>query len=777
MPLPGFVIASAVLFNWSRFIPPFSLCDISAWTPVPIYCARASSADALLDLGNARIEVAGRGPHHHEHAGDVAPVLAHGRFQVIEAPAEPADVFAKLINAPIELTDPLAQRRDAGLDTFQDFERHVFNCHRCIPPAAVSSGCSDHYISYSPFPQRLHPRQRLAFEPFEEGAAGGRDIGELTGDTGVIQRRDGIAAACHRDELALPGARGGVARRRDRALVEGHVLEGAEGAVPDQRRGVVDGRVDAVDRLRADVQDHAVGRDRVDAVGVVRGVRLELAGNDGVDRQDDGAVGLARLVHDPPCRRAEVPLGERAPDADVDRLQEGVRHPAADDEGVDPRDEVLQKIDLGRDLGPAHDRDERARRRLEALREGIELGLQGAAGIGREQVGEPLGRGMRPVRRREGVVDVDVAELRQRLRETAVVLLLAGVEAGVLEQKDIAFLHGRDGLGRRFADAILGEGHRAPEHVRKGCGDRLQGLLRVAPLRSAEMGQEDDLAALVGGLLDGRDHALEAGPVGDAPVLHRHVEVDADENALALEIGAVERADAHPGRRPKRYFCATSTKTAVRSAITIAVSQSEFRPGRLRTRRPSSSTRSRTTTRSDCSAASVMRAIAASTLSWTRSIPVSVRAYFSSIRAVLSSIRESWSRRSPTMGAGSAAVAAAGGAGGTDSTAALSSSTLGAVGLVPSVGSTRLEVGVSAMGLASLRLRVRESSGSRRIDGQISFAIATAVSAMRFEKPHSLSYHAITRTKVPSMTLVWSMWNVAECGSWLKSIETFGSLV
>ncbi len=37
---------------------------------------------------------------------------------------------------------------------------------------------------------------------------------------------------------------------------------------------------------------------------------------------------------------------------------------------------------------------------------------------------------------------------------------------------------------------------------------------------------------------------------------------------------------------------------------------------------------------------------------------------------------------------------------------------------------------------------------------QISFPIATAVSAMRHENPHSLSYHDITRTSVPSMTFV-----------------------
>ena len=55
--------------------------------------------------------------------------------------------------------------------------------------------------------------------------------------------------------------------------------------------------------------------------------------------------------------------------------------------------------------------------------------------------------------------------------------------------------------------------------------------------------------------------------------------------------------------------------------------------------------------------------------------------------------------------------------------------------------------------------------------------MATAVSAMRLEKPHSLSYQAMTRQNVPSMTLVWSMWNTAECGSWLKSIETLGASV
>src|ERR1700734_3766666 len=57
---------------------------------------------------------------------------------------------------------------------------------------------------------------------------------------------------------------------------------------------------------------------------------------------------------------------------------------------------------------------------------------------------------------------------------------------------------------------------------------------------------------------------------------------------------------------------------------------------------------------------------------------------------------------------------------------------------------------------------------------QVSFAIATAVSAIRLEKPHSLSYQDSTRTKLPSITLVWSRAKIEDRSSWLKSLETLG---
>jgi len=55
--------------------------------------------------------------------------------------------------------------------------------------------------------------------------------------------------------------------------------------------------------------------------------------------------------------------------------------------------------------------------------------------------------------------------------------------------------------------------------------------------------------------------------------------------------------------------------------------------------------------------------------------------------------------------------------------------------------------------------------------------MATAVSLMRFEKPHSLSYHVRIRTIVPSRTLVWSRWKIDDRGSWLKSMLTIGRSV
>ena len=227
-------------------------------------------------------------------------------------------------------------------------------------------------------------------------------------------------------------------------------------------------------------------------------------------------------------------------------------------------------------LAPPTMRDDRPLRRFERLRQRLELGLHGAAGIGRELVAEPFGRGVRAVRGGEGVVDADVAELGERRDEGRIVLLLALVEAGVLEQQDVAGLHRGDrGLGLPPMQSSAKATGRSITARHRG-GDRLERFLRVAALRPAEMREQDDLAALVRDLGDGRRHALDAGRVGDLAVLHRHVEIDAQQHALALHVGLIERAEGS-GHWHRRVYRARADSNGHPAALWMPTTRLQMR--------------------------------------------------------------------------------------------------------------------------------------------------------------------------------------------------------
>ena len=180
----------------------------------------------------------------------------------------------------------------------------------------------------------------------------------------------------------------------------------------------------------------------------LRGAGLEFLRHHGVGRQDDGAAGGRRLDHDLARRLGEVVLAERLADIFAARGEEGVGHAAADDQRVDLLHEVHQQVELGRDLGAADDGDDRPLGIAETLFQRLEFGLHGAAGIGGQEIGEALGRAMGAVRGGEGVVDEDVAVGGELFGEGAVVLLLALVEAGVFQKRDVAGHHGEDRAAR-----------------------------------------------------------------------------------------------------------------------------------------------------------------------------------------------------------------------------------------------------------------------------------------------------------------------------------------
>ena len=294
-------------------------------------------------------------------------------------------------------------------------------------------------------PQHLDARQRLAFHPFQERAAGGRHIGEPVGHAGRVERRDRVAAARHRDELAGRGQFGGGFARPRWCRCR---------TAPSRRRRTGRSRPASCTRASTeiDVLDRCAGRCRGSSRPRRRRrrrrrARRALASNFAPPRRRPAArsrscglrlgQNVARGRHADRARRATC----RRP---CPAQQEGVGHAAADDQHVDLGDEVAEQVELGRHLGAADDGGDRPLRRVQRLVERVELGLHAAARIGGQQVAEPFGRGMRAVRHREGVVDADVAELpRARATKAGSFFSSPAWKRVFSRQQDVAGLRAR----------------------------------------------------------------------------------------------------------------------------------------------------------------------------------------------------------------------------------------------------------------------------------------------------------------------------------------------
>ncbi len=163
-------------------------------------------------------------------------------------------------------------------------------------------------------------------------------------------------------------------------------------------------------------------------------------------------------------------------------------------------------------------------------------------------MGDAFGRRVRPVRDRESVVDVIIAQSGHRLGQLGIVLLLAVVEARVLEHPDIARKHRRDRPLRLRPGAILDEAHRparqAMERQHQLRGRHVGPDLAPGP---PQMRQQEHDRAAVAKLEHGREHGLEPRVVGHARAVHRHVQIDADEHALAGQIlrEVIEGLESH----------------------------------------------------------------------------------------------------------------------------------------------------------------------------------------------------------------------------------------
>ena len=107
------------------------------------------------------------------------------------------------------------------------------------------------------------------------------------------------------------------------------------------------------------------------------GTCLEFPGDDSVDGQDDGSLGIFGGLQDVTRRIDEVTFGERLAHAVAIGQQEGVGHGAADHQRIDLLHEVAEQVELGRDLGPAHHGRDGRLGRAEGRVQRLQLGFAG----------------------------------------------------------------------------------------------------------------------------------------------------------------------------------------------------------------------------------------------------------------------------------------------------------------------------------------------------------------------------------------------------------------
>jgi len=320
-------------------------------------------------------------------------------------------------------------------------------------------------------------------------------------------------------------------------------LEDAHGPVPDDRLRVAQGLREQGDRGRPDVEPHPLRVDLLHGDDLGLGLGVPVLGDDAVDGQVDLHAQLFRRLQDLPGLVDELGLHDGLADLDALRLEEGEGHAAADDDLVDPVDQVGQGLELARHLRAPDDGDQGTRGLLEGLVEVGQLFLhQEACPAGLYEPGDPHVGGVAAVGVAEGVVDVHIGEACQFPGELLVVLLFPGIEPEVLQHDDVAGLHRVDGLLHLGAHDVLRQGHVLAEQAREALRHRSQAhLVDDLSLRPAEVGGDDHFRVFVEGVIDGGQDGPDARVVGDVLVgVEGNVEIEPKQHPLPLQIHLID---------------------------------------------------------------------------------------------------------------------------------------------------------------------------------------------------------------------------------------------
>ena len=235
-----------------------------------------------------------------------------------------------------------------------------------------------------------------------------------------------------------------------------------------------------------------------------------------------------------------VVFDERSTHGNASRFEKGVGHRPADDEPIDASDKVLNHVELVRHLRAPENRHERAVGRREHAAQVFELLFHQEPGGGfRHEMRDALDRRVGAMGRAERVVDVQLGQGGQLLRELRVVLFFLRMKPEILEQHHTAaaVMGGIDRGFRGLPDAVGRKRHRPTQERRGACGDRFQAVLRIhLPLRASQVRGEHHRCPVIERVANRRERRADTRVVGHLAILERHVEVDAHEHAPTLQI-------------------------------------------------------------------------------------------------------------------------------------------------------------------------------------------------------------------------------------------------
>jgi len=220
--------------------------------------------------------------------------------------------------------------------------------------------------------------------------------------------------------------------------------------------------------------------------------------------------------------------------------EEGEEHPAADEDLVGTRQEVLDDTELVAHLRSAEDDRVGTLRVLGQAVEDLDLLLDQESGRGRQDLGEVVDRGLLAVNHTEAVRHEHITELGELLGEgpslRGVLGSLPRVEPQVLDHRHITVGQGGHDLMGGLPHRVAGEGDRLAEELRQALGDRRERVLRVGgAVGAAQVRARDDARSLADQVIDRRQRRAHAAIVRDDSVLERNVEVDTDDDTLACE--------------------------------------------------------------------------------------------------------------------------------------------------------------------------------------------------------------------------------------------------